>query len=188
MRAVGTTKDHPMPLKPIHLRRRRWTLFFTVPFTLAMLATFAYSVFLLIAIDERLVKLMAGVSAFATFCIGASLGKTVLAALYDLAPAVIINAEGLDDIRGGTGLVFWHEIERVKLDMDEQQIRIKVAARAAPARRALVSATRRLFTGADYAIDLHGLSYHPHRLKQSLAEHQRQAARPAGAVKSAQID
>ena len=167
----------PMPLKPIHLRRRRWTLFFTIPFTAAMLATFAYSVFLLIVIDERLVKLIAGVGAFATFCIGGSLGKTVLDALYDLEPAVIVNSEGLDDVRGGTGLVFWHEIESVKLDMDEQQIRVKVAARAAPDRRALVSATRRLFTGADYSIDLHGLSYYPHGLKQALAEHQRKAAR-----------
>ena len=54
-----------MPLKPIHLRRRRWTLLFTAPFAVFMLATFAYSVFLLIAIDERLVKLIAGASAFA---------------------------------------------------------------------------------------------------------------------------
>ena len=178
-----------MPLKPIHLRRRRWTLLFTIPFTMVMLASFAYSVFLLIAIDERLVKLIAGVGAFATFCIGGSMGKTVLDALYDLEPAVIVNSEGLDDIRGGTGLVFWHEIESVKLDMDEQQIRVKVAARAAPDRRALVSATRRLFTGADYSIDLHGLSYHPHGLQQSLADHLRKAVRRArSAVKPAQID
>ena len=166
-----------MPLKSIHLRRRRWTLLFTIPFTVVMLATFVYAVFLLIAIDERLVKLIAGVGAFATFCIGATVGKTVLQALHDLEPAVIVNSEGLDDIRGGTGLVFWHEIEGVQLDMDEQQIRVKVAARAAPDRRALVSATRRLFTGADYSIDLHGLSYYPHGLKQALAEHQRKAAR-----------
>ena len=178
-----------MPLKPIHLRRRRWTLLFTAPFAVFMLATFAYSVFLLIAIDERLVKLIAGASAFATFCIGASLGKTVLAALYDLEPAVIVNAEGVDDIRGGTGLVFWHEIESVKLDMYEQQIRVKLAARTASDRRALVSATRRLFTGADYSIDLHGLSYRPHRLQQALAEHQRKAARRARSeVNSAPID
>lgn len=113
----GTTQDHPMHPKPLYRHRRRWTLFFSVPFALLLLAAFGYCLFLPFAADDRLVKIIGGGGAFVAFCAGGTFGKTVLAALWDLGPAVVaVDSAGLDDRRGGTGLVSWRDIESVKLD------------------------------------------------------------------------
>jgi hypothetical protein len=110
------------------------------------------------------------------------MGKAVLEALYDLRPAVVIDSTGLIDRRGSAGLIPWHEIERVKLDLDEQQILVNMAGSASPDRRKLISTTRRLIYGADYTIALGGLRYDPRELERSLAQHHRQgiARRPVG--------
>lgn len=162
-----------MPAKRLALRRRRWTLIFSLPFTVLMLVICIYSVFLLFT-GNPLVTFIAGLSAFGTFCVGGTLGKTVLQALCDLQPAVIVDSNGLNDVRGGTGLVPWHEIERVKLDLDEQRILVDVADHAAPDRRRWISRARRLLSGADYTVALAGLSYHPQELERALAWHHRQ--------------
>lgn len=165
-----------MPPKPLYLHRRRWTLFFSVPFALLLLAAFGYCLFLLIAADDRLVKIIGGGGAFVAFCAGGTFGKTVLDALWDLGPALAVDSAGLDDRRGGTGLVSWHDIESVKLDdaSEQQQILVKVVARTSPDHPKRVNKTRRVFFGADYAIALDGLHYHHQQLARSLAEHHRQ--------------
>lgn len=163
-----------MSLNPVLLRRRRWTLVFSLPFTLLMVGTCAYSLFLIGAADERLVRWIAGFMAFGTFCVGGTFGKAVLEALYDLQPAVIIDASGLTD-RRGAGLLAWQDIESVKVDPDEQLILVKFVANAATARSGLISKTRRLFQGADYTVALGGLSYNPRTLARALAEHHRQS-------------
>ncbi|GKS99550.1 hypothetical protein AVKW3434_09200 [Acidovorax sp. SUPP3434] len=162
-----------MPAKRLTLRRRRWTLIFSLPFTVLMLAICIYSVVLMFT-GNRLFTFLAGLSAFGAFCVGGTLGKTVLEALCDLQPAVIVDSHGLNDLRGGTGLVPWHEIERVKLDLDEQRILVDVADHAAPDRRRWISRTRRLLSGGDYTVALAGLSYHPQELERALAWHHRQ--------------
>ncbi len=162
-----------MPAKRLALCRRRWTLVFSLPFTVLMLAICIYSVVLLFT-GNRLITFLAGLSAFGAFCVGGTLGKTVLQALCDLRPAVIVDSHGLNDIRGRTGLVPWHEIERVTLDLDEERILVDVADPAAPDRRRWISRTRRLLSGGDYTVALAGLSYHPRELEQALAWHHRQ--------------
>ena len=163
-----------MATKELQLRRRRWTLVLSLPFTLVMAAIGAYSIFLLFTAEERFVLAVAGCGAFVSLCLVGTMGKAVLEALYDLRPAVVIDSTGLIDRRGRAGLIPWHEIERVKLDLDEQQILVNMAGSASPDRRKLISTTRRLIHGADYTIALGGLRYDPRELERSLAEHHRQ--------------
>ena len=165
---------HSMPTKELQLRRRRWTLVFSLPFTLVMVAVGAYSIFLLFTAEERFVLALAGCGTFISLCLVATIGKAVLEALYDLRPAVVIDSTGLIDRRGSAGLIPWHEIERVKLDVDEQQILVNMAGSASPDRRKLISTTRRLIYGTDYTIALVGLRYDSRELERSLAEHHRQ--------------
>lgn len=162
-----------MTPEPLQLRRRRWTLVFTFPFTVCIAIVGAYSVFLLFS-DDILLKLVGGVSAFVAFCVGGTLGKSVLEAWRNNDPAVVIDRHGLNDLRGGAGLVCWHDIETVKLDLDEQSILVNFARHAA-SKGHMTSKTRRLFTGADCTIALGGLSYSHIELARSLAEHHRQA-------------
>ncbi|MDA8445137.1 STM3941 family protein [Paracidovorax valerianellae] len=168
-----------MAEKRLTLRRRRWTLVFSLPFTVLMLVICIYSVFLMFT-GDRLVTFIAGLSAFGTFCVGGTLGKAVVQALYDLQPAVIIDSHGLNDVRGGNGLVPWQEIERVTLDLDEQRILVDMADHAVPERRRRVSKTRRLLSGGDYTVALAGLSYHPQELGRALAWHHRQSGNRRG--------
>lgn len=161
-----------MHLKPIQLRRRRWTLFFSIPFTVAMLATLAFSIFLLITVDERLVKFIAGVGGFGAFCVAGTLGKSVLEALYDLAPAVTVDARGLHDLRGGEQLIPWHRVERVLVDTEGERIRVYLTADASEHK--LLSGARRLVSGGDLTVALGGLVYNYRHLSRALAEYHRQ--------------
>ena len=161
-----------MPMKGLQLRRRRWTLLLSLPFTLAAIG--AYSIFLLFTAEERVVLAVAGCGAFVSLCLGGTTGKAVLEAMYDLHPAVVIDSAGLTDRRGGAGLIPWHEIEKVKLDDYEQQILVHMASSASPDRRMSTSTIRRLVHGADYTIALGGLCYDPQELERSLADYHRQ--------------
>ncbi len=163
-----------MPPTPVNLYRRRWTLMFSLPFTALMLGTCVYALFVLGVADDRLVQVIAGVAAFGTFCVGGTFAKAVYEALSNLQPAVIIDARGVEDLRGA-GLLAWQYIESVKLDPDEQLILVKFVDNAATARRGLISTTRRIFSGADQTIALGGLSYSHRKLAVSLAEHFRQS-------------
>jgi hypothetical protein len=168
----------------MHLYRRRWTLIFSLPFTVLMAGSCAYSLFVLCVADDRLINVIAGVAAFGTFCVAGTFAKAVLEALNNRKPAVSIDATGVTDTRGG-GLLLWHDIESVKLDPDEQLIRVKFVATTATQRRGLISKTRRLFNGADHTIALGGLSYNHRKLAQALAQFQRQS-RAGGEADSAQ--
>jgi hypothetical protein len=53
-----------MPTKELQLHRRRWTLVFSLPFTLVIGAIGAYSIFLLFTAEERFVLAVAGCGAF----------------------------------------------------------------------------------------------------------------------------
>ncbi len=112
-----------------------------------------------------------GCAAFGALCVGGTLGRSALEAWRNNDPAVVVDQHGLNDLRSATGLIPWHEIETVTLDVDEQRILVNVAKGSANSRR---STTRRLLAGGDYTVALGGLSYSHRELSKSLAEHHRQ--------------
>lgn len=159
-----------MPPKSLQLRRRRWTLVFSVPFTIFIAIVGAYSVCLIFS-GDRFLMLIGGCSAFAAFCVGGTLGKSALEAWRNNDAAVVVDEHGLNDLRGKTSFIPWHQIETVKLDVDEQRVLVNMAKDGR--RHLITSATRRLLSGADHTIALEGLSYSHHELAKALAEHHR---------------
>lgn len=155
-----------MPLRPLQLHRRRWTLVFSVPFIALMALVGAYSIFLLFT-GDRLVMVIGGIGAFVALCIVGTLGRSVVEAWRNNDPAVVVDQHGLNDLRSATGLIPWREIETVTLDVYEQRIIVKVAANS---RRSI---TRRLLVGGDYAVALGGLSYSHRELSNALDEYHR---------------
>lgn len=135
-----------------------------------VLAT-AYGVFLLFT-GDRLLMLIGGIGGFAAFCIGGTLGKSAFDAWRNNDPAVIVDREGLDDVRGGSGVIPWSEIEKVRLDLYENRILVNFAGSGGRSHSG-ASTVRRLFAGADCTITLRGLSYDPRELAKALAEHHR---------------
>ena len=133
----------------------------------------AYSIFLMFS-GDRFLTVISGCAAFGAFCVGGTLGASALEVWRNHEPAIVIDAHGLNDLRGKTGLIPWHDIESVQLDNDEQRILMNVVRGVAHSRRRFASTTRRLLAGADYTIALGGLSYNHHELAKSLAEHHRQ--------------
>lgn len=162
-----------MSPKSLELRRRRWTLVFSLPFTIFIIVTGLYSTFIAFVTEERLVAAIAGCGAFVAICVGGTFGKAVLEALSNLRPAVVLDSQGLNDLRGGLGLLPWHDIERLKLDVDEQRILLNFSNGAGLGSHPLISTTRRLFSGADYTVDLGGLHYNPRELRQALVAYHR---------------
>lgn len=161
-----------LTIEPMVLYRRRWTVYFTLPFAGLMLAVCAYSIFLMFT-GDKLVMLIGGVGAFATFCIGGTVGKSGWDALFHPEAAVVIDADGLHDARGTTGPVAWNEIEKVRLDVAELRIYVHVGHQT-PNRHPLASTTRRLFTGGDFTVSLSGLGFDERQLAKALAAHHRQ--------------
>jgi len=159
--------------KPLPLRRRRWTLVFSLPFTAFMAFAGAYSVFLMFS-AERVAVMLGACGAFVSLCVGGTLGKAALDAWRNEEPAVVVGADGLHDLTGETGLVPWHRIDAVRLDDYEQRILVTLVVASPDRAGRLVSATRRLLAGADYKVDLRGLAYRPRELAAALAEHHRQ--------------
>lgn len=131
----------------------------------------AYGVFLLFS-GDRLLMLIGGIGGFAAFCTAGALGKSAFDAWRNNEPAVIVDREGLDDVRGGTGLIPWSEIEKVTLDLYENRILVNFAGSGGRSHSG-ASTVRRLFAGADCTITLRGLSYDPRELAQALAGHHR---------------
>lgn len=168
-----------MPPRPLQLYRRRWTLVFSLPLVLMMGIVGIYSVYLMFT-GDRLVMMFAGCGAFVAFCVGGTFGKSVLEALRNKEPAVIIDARGLSDFRGSVGLIPWHEIASARLGDDEQVILINFGNQADQSRRRLTSTARRLFSGADCTVALGGLSYNFRELEKSLAEHLRHGKTSVG--------
>ena len=159
-----------IPPRPLELRTRRWTLVFSVPITDFMAIVGAYSVFLMFT-GDRLEMMIGGCSAFVALCVGGTLGKSVLDAWCITGPAVVVDQHGLHDLRSETGLIPWREIERLKLDPDEQRILVNVTKGTAGRHG---STARRLLAGGDYVVALGGLSYSHRELSNALAEYHRQ--------------
>jgi hypothetical protein len=158
-----------MTPKPLQLYRRRWTLVFSLPFTAFFVLVGAYSLFLLLNAPDRLIALFAGCALFVAFCVAGTMGKTVLQALLNKDPAVVIDSQGLWDMREDSRLP-WQEIGKLKLDGDEQRILVSLDTRASQRQ---TSQIRRLLSGADVTIALGGLSYDHRELEKSLLDHHR---------------
>ncbi len=158
-----------MPPEPLQLRRRRWTLVFSIPFLLFIVLGGVYCVVALSSgFDGRLGIALAVCAGFTTFCVAGTLGKLVFEAIVDKGPALIVNARGLHDLRSKRGLIPWGHIERVRFDDEDTHLLVTLKPEAAPRRGRLMRAVRSLLSVADYSIALGALSYDHGQLKRTL--------------------
>ncbi|MEC5398815.1 hypothetical protein [Uliginosibacterium sp. H1] len=164
-------------MKPeaLHLRRSRWTLVFTLPFVVFMLAGGIWALVIALTSDERIWIAVGCFFAFAALCIGGAIGKGMWEALSDRGVALIIDEEGVNDVRGGRAFA-WSEIERIGIVAGGARILLNLKASAMPADTGLQHGIRRLVGGADHAIELRGLSYSPRALDFALKAFPRNAA------------
>lgn len=167
-----------MTATTLELRRRRWTLVLSVPFTVVMAMLGIYSMVAMLG-GDRLAMLVGGCGVFGSFCVAGTVGKAAFAAWRGVGPAVVVDGRGVTDHRGGTGLIPWHDVQTVKLDDDERRILVNVVRSAASSGRVMTTA-RRLFGGADHAIALGGLRYDPRALAKALADNHRRGRHGIG--------
>ena len=162
-----------MQPRPIFLYRRRWTLLFSVPITLLMVACLVYSVLLIYTADNRLVTLTGSVGAFASFCIAGTLGRSAWEAYRVREPAVVIDESGITDLREeDSHTVPWEAMERVWLDITENTIRVKLRSSSnASALGVIVKTLQRWQRGSDVVFLLGGLAYDVRQVQTALHAH-----------------
>jgi hypothetical protein len=168
-----------MQPQPIFLYRRRWTLFIQVPFVALMAILTAYAIFMAVVFDDRLFTVLFSFSAFCTFCITGTLGRTALEAHNNREPAVVINAEGITDLREDDPQpVPWEAMERVRLDSDDRLVIRLLTAEKVSALRVISLALQRWQQGGDVVVSLVGLAHNPHTLQRTLSAFHQAAATP----------
>lgn len=159
-----------MQPQPILLYRRRWTLIFQLPFTLLMVLTLPYAVYLAVAVDGPLFRAVFSLAAFAAFCIAWTLGRSAWEAYRWRDPALVVDATGITDLRGDDQhCVRWDAMERVHLDNYENRILIRLrAARTESALGVVIKTLRRWQMEGDVAISLRGLAYNTQQIQTGL--------------------
>lgn len=159
-----------MQPQPILLYRRRWTLLFQVPFTLMMVLCLAYSLHGAYVSTDRLFTAMYLCAAFVTFCIAWTLGGAALQAYLQRNPAVLIDANGITDLRQESAhTVPWDAMERVHLDNHENAILIRLhSGRKESALGVVVTALQRWNRRGDVVFSLGGLAYDTRQIQKAL--------------------
>ncbi len=151
------------------LYRRRWTLFFQVPFAVVMGILTVYVLVMAVVLDDRLFTILFSLSAFCTFCLAWTLGRAALEAHRNREPAVVIDATGITDLREeGPQPVPWDAMERVRLDSDDRiVIRLHTSEKASTV-RVVSLALQRWQQGGDVVVSLAGLGFNPYELHRTL--------------------
>jgi len=169
-----------MQPQPILLYRRRWTLFFQVPFVVLMAILTAFAIFMAVAFDDRLFTVVFSLGAFCTFCIAGTLGRSAWEAHRNREPAVVIDAAGITDLRDEDPQPMpWEAMERVRLDSDERiVVRLRTSDKA-PALRVISQALQRWQQGGDVVVSLAGLAHNPHTMQRTLSAFHTAATAPA---------
>ncbi|MDQ8023779.1 MAG: hypothetical protein REI94_18205 [Moraxellaceae bacterium] len=160
---------------PLHLHRSRWTLVFTLPFVLMMSVGGIWALVIALTSDEKIWIAAGWVAAFVAVCLVGTLGKSALEALRDRGVALIIDEQGVNDVRGGQ-VFTWGEIAHIGIVAGGSHILLNLNASAMPEGTGLKHVARRLVNGADHAIELRGLSYSPRALQFALKAFPRNAA------------
>ena len=162
----------------IHLYRRRWTLYFQVPFTVLMALTTAYSVFLAVASNDRLLTLIGAIGAFGSFCITWTLARSAWDAHQNREPALIIDAQGILDLRqDDPQTVRWNAMESVHINFRTDAI---VARLRHGNQGSITQALQRAYRGGgDVAFSLHGLAHDTSVIQSTLKAFHEAAVPPA---------
>ncbi|KRD14490.1 MULTISPECIES: hypothetical protein [Acidovorax] len=165
---------------PILLYRRRWTLFFQVPFAVLMAILTAYAIFMALVFDDRLFTVLFSFAAFCTFCLAWTLGRGALEAHKNREPAVVIDETGITDLRDEDPQpVPWEAMERVRLDSDDRIVVRLHTSDKVSALRVISLALQRWQQGGDVVVSLAGLAHNPHILQRTLSTFHKAAAASA---------
>lgn len=164
------------PPRPLALRKRRWTLIFTLPFAVTLALCGLGSVMLLHWLPGNFGVAAAAVCAFTYLCVAGAIGKSALDTLATQAPSLIIDQDGLTDVSRNVGPIPWRHMRRV--DLDDYEGRIVVSLIHDP--QTLIGAARRVFDGGDMAFSLAGLSYDAAQLEATLKAFHSQAMAKSG--------
>ena len=172
-----------MPPQPILLYRRRWPLFFQVPFVVFMAANFAAALVFAYVADNRLVTALCLFAAFGLFCAAWTLGRSALETYQRHGPAVVIDASGITDLRDESSLtVPWDAMERVLLDNSESVILVTLRpGHKDSALRVISKALQRWQQRGDVVFSLGGLAYDTRQIQNALKTFHRAAVPQAPA-------
>lgn len=156
------------------MRRRKWTLIFSIPFVAMLVAGGVYALYLFLAVgaDDKLIRLFSGLALFVYFCVAGTMGRSVLDVLRSQGPALIVDAEGITDVEHDAELVPWTEIEKVKIDDEDNCIVVNFfeGSRYVAGRGQVSKITRRLLRRGDRKFPLQGLVFRWHDLEKALKE------------------
>lgn len=156
---------------------------FQVPFVLAMVACLGYALWVAYATDIRLLRMLALVCAFGTFCVAGTLGRAAWQAYRLRQPALAIDVEGITDLRADDPQALpWTAMERVHLDNYENRILVRLRpGQTANAWRVAAQALKRWQQRGDVVFDLRGLGYDTQQIQRALKAFHTASRRPPAA-------
>jgi hypothetical protein len=166
--------------KPIHLYRRAWTAYFSLPF--GVLLCIAGTIMAYVIHDYLPAVVPALIVAF-PLGLGCSIARGAYTALTSKEAVLSVDEDGVTHVDGDTTFMAWPEIARISTthhDGDRLAIwftRSSDYSNSVGNARAL---TQRVLTGADFTVYLGNLVYNPTVLRKTVAAYHAGANRQAG--------
>jgi len=159
--------------KPIHLYRRAWTAFFSLPFGVLLCiagATMAYVVHDYLPAPAN--NVVAGLTLAFSLALGWTTARGGYTALSSKDAVLSVDEDGVTHVDGDTTFLAWSEIARISTTHHDGHRLAIWFARDSDYAQSVGNASalaRRALTGADFTVYLGDLVYNPTLLKRTVA-------------------
>ena len=152
--------------QPLIIEARRWTAqFIILPFAVCIgLSGIYYAVGLKMMLGGDIGLATSALVGFASLCIAITLGNSSLKSIRAKGPSLILDEDGLTDLRQEIGLIPWAQMASVGFDSEDTRILIKLNSESYlnPNGKSIKARAMRFWRGGDIVVVLSGLSYnHP---------------------------